>query len=465
MHDFENSDDLHDLIHKFEAVIQDNKVQFFDVDEFEFIAEHYLHEGHDQLALKAIEMASKVHPGESSFPLMQARYFLDQQDFKKAKLTISRAEILDPDNADLKVIKGEYFALIGQYKKAILWFEAALKTPDQLADYYTVIHLLSNAYIALERPMEALPYLHELLEIDPEDEMVMFMLKNVYDALGDLDGQLVYFSDFVNKNPYSEIGWYNLGLAQTETNDLDGALRSFDFALLIDDYFIAAYFEKGRIQELMGDYAKAIDTYMSGFEYFDPNGFSYLRIAACYRQLKNYQKAKIYYRKALKLDPDLDEAHLEMAVLSLDEENLFEAVHHIKIAVGMNIDNPDYHIIAANIFRQGGLYLEAEVHYKKAMSLGFKEADIYFDYAELLFDIEEWDAGIQLLEQGLLENPDAADLMVLLSGMLIGMELRKEGIELAEKAAAIDNEAKDLLFECYPDLANDLEVVHKLSKY
>jgi tetratricopeptide (TPR) repeat protein len=464
MDELEDGEDYNGLIDRFEALANSGQISFFDVDEFEFIAQHFFHEGNEKLALKAIEMAARIHPGESTFPLMQAQFFMDKNNFRKARVTLKQAELLDPQNPELVALWGSFYAQQGHFEKALPYLEKAMEQQDMLRDFYETGQQLANVYMALEKPQPAIALLKELLEMLPDDEVFMFLIKTAFDMQGDQQVQLEFFQNFVDQNPYSEIGWYNLGLSQLEMERYEEALRSFDFAVLIDDYFAAAYFEKGRTQELLNDFEGAIKTYMSGFEFFDPNGYAYLRIASCYRQLKKYKQAKNYFSKALKLDKDLDEAHLEMAVLSLDEENHYEAVFHIKEAVALNHDNPDYHIVAANIFRQVGLYLEAEQHYQKAMSLGFNEPDIYMDYAELLFDMDELDLAVELLRKGANEHPTAVELLVMTAGVLIEVEERQEGFAYLQTAMNLSQLTPAIFSEQFPELLEDMEVILHLNR-
>ena len=54
------------------------------------------------------------------------------------------------------------------------------------------------------------------------------------------------------------------------------------------------------------------------------------------------EKARIFFTKAVTDDPELEEAHLELALISDEEEHWHESLHHIRQAVELDPENPDY---------------------------------------------------------------------------------------------------------------------------
>ena len=55
---------------KFESMLKSNKFLFFDVDEFESIIIYYLESGNTSLSNKALKMALKQYPNNSSILLL-----------------------------------------------------------------------------------------------------------------------------------------------------------------------------------------------------------------------------------------------------------------------------------------------------------------------------------------------------------------------------------------------------------
>jgi tetratricopeptide (TPR) repeat protein len=121
-----------------------------------------------------------------------------------------------------------------------------------------------------------------------------------------------------------EQAWYHLGVTYAKERQMDKALWAIDYALLIDDQFTAAYYEKARILERMERFEEAASTYRESFENDEPTGYGYYKMANCYRQMGDMRKALVFFSKAVSEDPELDEAHLELALV-LDELDQIES--------------------------------------------------------------------------------------------------------------------------------------------
>lgn len=88
------------------------------------------------------------------------------------------------------------------------------------------------------------------------------------------------------------------------------ALTAFDFAVISDDSFIGAYFEKGKVLEKLGRYNEAIENYESTISREDPTSYAFLRLGKCHEKLGNFDLAKYYYYHTVHEDPLLDKGWL-----------------------------------------------------------------------------------------------------------------------------------------------------------
>lgn len=453
--------DYNELIDQFEEMLQGHQVRFFDAEELEIIADHYFQEGLETKAMQAIDLAYKLYPAAPNFPLMQARFFMEQSKMRDALKMIKRAELLDPESQELVLVKADFFSIKGQHKRAITFYQKALEFADYLGNRPEVVVNLANEHFSNGEPQKALVYYKEALETFSEDEFIVFNVKMCYDLLQDPTGCVAFFNGFVDENPFSEVGWFNLGIAHSEEEHYALAIRAFDYAILIDENFAAAYYEKGRVYELQENYQAAINTYLAGFEFFDPNGYSYFRIGVCARLMKNTRNAKVYFKKSLKMEPDMEEAHLELAVINLEEGNLTESAFHIRKTLVIDGDNLDYNIIAADIYRQAGLHLEAETRFRKAFELGGTAPELYISLAELLIELDEVEQALETVAKGIAVNPDSYDLLAVGAGYLLTLGDRTRALELMDRALILNPNVMEVLFDNFPHLAGDPD----LKKY
>lgn len=450
-----------DLIVQFEEMLLGNQPRFFDMEELEIIADHYFQEGEEEKAMQAIDLGQRMYPEAPNFALMQARFYMDESRLQAAHRMIKRAEELDPKSKELVLVKADFYSVKGQPKKAIQLYLQALDFADEFGNRPEITTNLAMQYMANAQYKKAIPYFKEALQTFPDDEFLILNIKLCFDITFDFKGAVVFFEAFVDSNPYSEVGWYNLGLSFYSLGKLDEAFRAFDYALVIDEQFAAAYFEKGRILEEKEAYMAAIEVYEDGFEYFDSQGYPNYRIGVCHRLLNNKEAAKFCFQSALHVEPDMEEPHLELAALFLDEGDVKHAMVHIKKLLKLQPQNVDYHIIAADVFQQAGLHLEAEKHFRRAFKLGARQPELYISLAELLMEIDEVAEALEILSEGIQANPESDELLAVAAGYLLTLGERKKALEIFEKALLLNEHILDLLFDIFPHLINDPD----LKKY
>ncbi|MDX5427969.1 MAG: tetratricopeptide repeat protein, partial [Bacteroidota bacterium] len=360
----ENEFDSRSLIERFEEMISSNSTTYFDVDELEEIVEYYTEMGMNAKAYRAIEVGNSLHPGAAGLKIRFAQVLAEDDKMEEALSELDTAEMLEPNNADLFIARASILSKQGHHNRAVKsLLEGLGKSTDPL-DFFP---LIAAEYQLLGKFEEAIRFYKLTLEEDPEDEMALYNMAICFDMLDMNKKAAEFFLHYIDKNPYTEIAWYYLGVVYNKMRDFDRSIWAFDYAILIDEEFTAAYYEKARTLERMERYAEAAEVYEASFGFDDPTGYSYYRLGNCYRHLGNFNKAYKYFTLAVKEDPELDEALLELSLLNLEQGKIFEAIHYIRKAISLDDDNPDYMIVAIDVYRRAGLYLEAVELYKKVI--------------------------------------------------------------------------------------------------
>ena len=103
-----------------------------------------------------------------------------------------------------------------------------------------------------------------------------------------------------------------------------------------------------------------------------------------------------------KLDEDLDEAWIELAILYGESQKLFEATEHVKKALSLDPENPDYYLIAYDLYQRLGLFIEGEKMLKLVLKfLRSEKPQGLFDYVKTLQKINQNSAAEKVLEIGI----------------------------------------------------------------
>ncbi|HRR62314.1 MAG TPA: hypothetical protein P5071_00575, partial [Paludibacteraceae bacterium] len=73
---FQNDDDINEIIHRYEQFLSGKASGYFDIEEFENIAEYYLQKGRTKDSSRAIEFGIKLHPTSNELKTKRAKIYL-----------------------------------------------------------------------------------------------------------------------------------------------------------------------------------------------------------------------------------------------------------------------------------------------------------------------------------------------------------------------------------------------------
>lgn len=458
LHMFDENEDFLDLaplLGRFETMLSENTTYFFDVDEFEAISEHYYTLGKVKKALKAVEVALEQHPAHPAFMMRRAQIYTSTNKIKEAHRELEKIASIEPESYDLFMARAALASKQEQFVKAINLYKKALPFAEYKEDVWPMIAV---EYQMLGKHEEAIKYLKLTLKENPEDEIAIYNLSLCYDLLDKNEEGIRFFNSLIDEDPYNEVAWYHLGLLYFKVKEFDKSLRAIDYSILIDEHFTAAYYEKARVLERTFRYQEAAETYLQSFEYEGPTGFSFYKIGLCYLKLHKEDKAISYFTKAIHEDACLDEAYYELAYL-YDEKNEFQqAVYNINKALDLDPENLEYVYTSARIHRRAGLLDEAEVLYDFLFTSGATEVDIFIDYAELLFDLCQFEEGMNMLYKGIQVNPKSAELHYRIAGYLFTLTEEDEAIIYFKKAYAMHVQGLRFFFQLFPKLKNNKRI-------
>ncbi len=126
---------------------------------------------------------------------------------------------------------------------------------------------------------------------------------------------------------------------------------------------------KGRFQEAIAEYQKAIET--------NPRSeIAYLGLSGIYNVLKEYPKAESYCKKALEIDPDFAEAHAALGGIYIGSGQYQQAVFSCNKALEISPDNPEVYLIRGSAYIYSGRYEDAQRDVQRAKEVYQGQKDV-----------------------------------------------------------------------------------------
>lgn len=390
----QEEEDYNLSLSKFESMLKTNKILFFDSEEFEDIILHYLDIGKNNLAKKALKLGLEQHPKSTGLKLVQIEMLIYEDKFEIAERMLNELYAIEPTNEEIYIQKANIYSKKDNHEKAVELLEIALKYTDNYADIYSLIGM---EYLFLDNLELAKESFIKCLEKDTDDYSALYNVVYCFDFLNQNQEAVDFLNTFINKNPYIEIAWHQIGRQYYALKDYTNALRSFDFATLIDENFIGAFFEKAKSLEKLKRYEEAIENYNITIKLDDPTSFALLRIGKCYEKLGKKTLALKYFHKTVHEDPLLDKAWIAITDFYIRQKNYQKALYYANKALGIDNENRLYWKRYATISQALNLFEEAELGYRKTIEYGDNQLETWLLWASTLQFLGEFEAAIQTL--------------------------------------------------------------------
>ncbi|MBD1263024.1 tetratricopeptide repeat protein [Maribacter polysiphoniae] len=401
-------------IAKFESMLKTDDVYFFDAEDFEDIIHHYLNHGKIALAKKAIKIGLRQHPDSIALKLLDVEVLVFENNLDRAEDLLDKLQVLDSSNEEIYIQRANIYSKKDNHEAAVKLLKKALNLSEESYDIHS---LLGMEYLFMDDFKLAKECFMRCVDFDDQDYSSLYNVIYCFDFLEDFEGAIVYLNDYLDRNPYCEVAWHQLGKQYYSKHMFKEALTAFDFAIISDDSFIGAYFEKAKVLEKLGKYSEAIENYEITIQIEDPTSHAYLRIGKCYERLGNDEMAKYYYYQTVHEDPLLDKGWLAITDFYFLKGDLDKALHYINKALNIDGENPTYWKKSANINAALENYDQADFSFKQAVDLGNYELDTWLNWANVAKENHDYLSGIHILAQGREFYPESAEILYKTAGL------------------------------------------------
>jgi tetratricopeptide (TPR) repeat protein len=257
----------------------------------------YLAQQNPNRALRDMNAAITLNPGNPRFMLDLADIFLSMGLIENTMESLNKALSLDPANmetllklAEINLILQQYVAAVEYSDKAIVlersnplpYFIKAYtfaETGDTLRAIKTYLEAITvdqeyyDAYIQLgliyskTKNRLAIDYLNNALNIRPESIEALYALALVYQEQEQADNAIQTYNRLLLINPEHIHAIYNLGYVHLVLlNDYEQAITYFDKVLELNPEYYDALYNKAYCYELLGDPSTAWDLYKQVLE-------------------------------------------------------------------------------------------------------------------------------------------------------------------------------------------------------
>lgn len=302
-----------------------------------------------------------------------------QEHYKQAVPLYRKALALDPSMPGLRLNLGLALFKGGELKEAIQVFQSLLKTePPSSPESQRLTALIGIAEYGIGDYAAAVPYLKTAAANDPQN--LQFRLFLAHSCLSTRQFQCVLdtYHEILTLNAESAEADMLAGEAEDEMRNHAAAIEQFRAAVKADPGEPNVHFGLGYLLWTQNQFEEAAREFEAELANVPANAQALAFLADSYMQLNRSDQALPLIQKALKIDPNLARAHLDLGILYADAGHREEAIREFKTAAHLSPDDPAPHWRLARLYQSMGNKAEANLEFQKTSSLHKAANDTIF---------------------------------------------------------------------------------------
>lgn len=459
----EEQEDIKLLVRQYEGMLNNEGIGFFEKKQFTQLINYY--EARDKIkkALNVIENALEQHPFSATFYIRKAQFLMDANKEPEALELLEQAEIYDASEMDIYLMRAEILSTYRRFKEAlgILEYAEIKMSKSDMDELYLAY---ANVYEDMEDYDKMFDALQNALLVDYDCEEALERiwlcteLANRYEESASLHNQIL------DQNAYSYLAWYNLGHAYNGLKMYKEAIEAFEFSYVIHEKFELAYISCMDVFFEIDDYDGAIECLKTGLEYL-PKSFDFcMFLGKAYETKEAYQEAKGAYIKAARINDKSGEAFFRLGECYAFEERWSHALSAYENAYKLEQFNAEYAAAVAEANYQLDNNEKANELFKIALELDITEISIWVQYLSFLIDIEEFKLAFEAISIAE-EYCQDIELHCCKIAAYYQSGQTKEAILLLTQALLEEEGSGKILFELFPELREETEILNIITSF
>jgi tetratricopeptide (TPR) repeat protein len=319
------------------------------------IGDLYMQKQKYEKALGYYEQYADQFPNESISFTRLGRFYEVQGLYEKAKANYEKALLIDPEETATMISLADIERKTGNFDRALEQYQTVLedcRTPEQRNGVYIS---LMDYYEQRGQINKSIEYMH--LSWNEREKFwspLNYQINKIFDLskyvkAGKEDIALEAIQDINLYSPFDRaisIGYLLIYMELEDADNIEKIVPEAEKTVLnlgFGDAIAIIYAGQALLQELKGEYELAIEDYKGAQEVDPDEHVIATSIGRCYRNLKNYKKARDSLNGVLKILPNHPEALYELALVYREQGENEKALEYLNkaLTVWENAD-PEY---------------------------------------------------------------------------------------------------------------------------
>lgn len=292
-------------------------------------ANYYSAQNNLATAIQEAQQTVASDPGRSESYLLLALLEIRANQPDAAEVNFKKAVEVDPENAQAKLALGNYYQARNRLPEAEQEFREVVQSdPKDVAPRAALASLLMRE----GKKDEAEAFLRQTKKEIPDNPDAYRMLGDFYFANGDLDKALAEYASLSSDHPKELRVKKNYIQLLILKNRYDEAAKLNNDILKSNPHDVEALIYKGELQLHQGDANGAVESMQNALSNDPDNAVGHYQLGLALWQQRNPGQAEAEWREAVRLRPDLTDAHRMLTTVELshrDFDGLYSTAQQI----------------------------------------------------------------------------------------------------------------------------------------
>ncbi|MCC6754713.1 MAG: tetratricopeptide repeat protein [Saprospiraceae bacterium] len=447
---------LSKLITEFEEQGQLQNREFCEEAYYLRLIQYY--ERHFQLdkALNLVDQALLLYKYKQDFYLIKSKLLMAALRPADALEVLDQVYAISPMNQDIPLLRARAHALMCHYSES-LGIIMDLKCNIQETDLPDVLLVEAFIYETMKDFNKMFDTLREALLINPNNHEALEQIWISVEFSKKYEESIRLHQNIIDQNPYSYLAWYNLGHAHSCLGEYEKAVEALEYSFLINPQFEQGYLDCAELCLQIGQYEKALGSYLEANEMFGPDPELVVYMSECLIKLGRHKEARLRLQKAAINDPYNEEIFYYLGECHLNEGNCSKAIKCYLSALDLDECREEFHASLARAYDMKGLVKKAEIHFKRAARCGQEQSQYWTMLITFLLRQKEFTKAEKYLERAD-KYSFGADLLYCKSAFYFLSDQREFALECLEEALNENAPLAGMLMEMVPALQQDKDV-------
>ena len=293
-----------------------------------------------------------------------------QERYRQAVPLYRKALALNPAMPGLRMNLGLALFKGGELKEALQIFSPLLKSqPPASPEAQRLTILIGLAHYGLGEYAKTVPYLKQATASDPQNLPFRLVLAHSCLAVKQFQCVLDVYHEILLLNAESAEADILAGEALDEMNDSVGATRQFRAAVQANPKEPNVHFGLGYLLWVQSQYEEAAHEFQAELANVPNHVQAMVYLADTNLKMGHPEVALPLLRKAIRLDPEIELAHLDLGILYADAGRRDDALRELKVAARLSPNDVNPHWRLARLYQAMGRKEDANIEFLKTSSL------------------------------------------------------------------------------------------------